>query len=166
MEGLIQQPQAEQQPAAQPQAEQPQGMEQDTPIEQDQAYQEGTKFVNDELYGGQTGDDIARAIEGNKNPEDILAFLTLQLVVKADEVTGGNMAEENYIPFAADVLEEVAEVAEAAGVEVDEVMIGNIFKKMIINWLKDNGVDTTQIEQSMSQISDEDYKQVYNQLGE
>lgn len=147
MNGLLQQQPTEQTPP----------QEEEYPLEEDEAYQKATKWVYEQLYKGEFGEKIAKIVRAMPEPNGALADVTYRLTEKADEITGSNIAEENLIPLGVFVLEEVLEVAEAAGKEIDEAGVSKIFKKIILTWLRESGVDTQQMEQAFSQVDDNEF---------
>jgi hypothetical protein len=50
------------------------------------------------------------------------------------------------------VLTEVGDIAEAAGIQVTAAEISGAFKTMLLRFLGENGMDTTQLQQAMDQV--------------
>jgi hypothetical protein len=72
-------------------------------------------------------------------------------VAVADEAVDG-IPEESLVGFAADVLGEVADIAEAAGLQVKGAQIAKAVQMMLIRFVTEQGLDPTQLQQAMARI--------------
>jgi hypothetical protein len=161
MEGLLgQQAQGQQPPRQQGgpiPAEDVMDDQEEVPEEQDQALIAAYQWVHSQLYQGPVGEQIAEVVGSMPNPVAALSDISYKLTQAADTQTQGQIAEENLVPLAVFVMNEVLEMAEKAGATVSSADVSKIFKKMIITYLKDNGMDTTQIEQAMAAVDDNEF---------
>lgn len=121
--------------------------------EDDPNYQAGLKIAMDALYKQGGAKDVAKAVQGSRDPAGALAEVTYSIIAVADERTEGKIPDELLVSFGVDVLTEVAEIAEAAGVQVSADVIGQATQKMLVRFLQENGMDTSEIEQAMAQIN-------------
>lgn len=162
MNGILsQQPAAQEEPQAQPEPEQ---MEEEVPESDDPALLEAYKWVHNKLYSEDFGDRIADAVKSLDGIETTLANIAYKLTQGADTATQGNIAEENLVPLGVFVLNEVFEIAEASGAQIGPDAVNRAFKTLILTWLQDNGHDTAEMEQAMSQVDDEQFAQVTNSV--
>lgn len=159
MNGILSQQPAQQEPMPQ-QAEE--GMEEEVPESEDPALMEAYKWVHNKLYAEGMSDKIAEVVKSLDGIDTTLANIAYKLTQGADTATQGNIAEENLVPLGVFVLNEVFEIAEASGAQIGPESVNNAFKKLILVWLQDNGHDTAQMEQAMSQVGDEQFSQVTN----
>jgi hypothetical protein len=88
-----------------------------------------------------------------------LANTAYEIVTIVDERTEGAIPDELLVLFAAKILEEVAEIGEAAGVPMQPSDVALALKQMILRFLGEQGVDTTQLQQAMDQVDPEEFNQ-------
>jgi len=165
MAGMInekmQAPAAEMDPAAAMQA----GAEQMAPEadESNPAYQAAMEFAMEALYGQQAAKGVAESLRLAGDPVEGLANTAYEIVSIIDEKTNGEVPDELLVLLATNVLEEVGEIAEAAGIDVSPANIAAALKQMILRFLGEQGVDTTQLEQAMGQVNPEEFNQLAQQ---
>lgn len=138
------------------QAAQPEADGQD---EQDPSYQQALKFAMDALYKSGAAKQIAQQIASSDSPSDALADAAYNIVSITDEKTNGAVPDELLVLFASSVLKEVADIAEAAGVKVKSTDLAEAMKTMILRYLGEQGVDTSQLESAMSQVDPSTFDQ-------
>lgn len=159
MPGLIQQnmqpAQGEEQVPAGAMAEGEEGPDPET----DPGYQQAMEFAMQALYGNEAARDIAKALKSSQSLPDAMANTAYEIVSIVDEKTDGAVPDELLVLFATKVLEEVAEIADAAGVEPQPADVALALKQMILRYLGEQGVDTTQLQQAMDQVNPEDFNQ-------
>lgn len=160
MAGLIQdqlqqQPQQPQQPANQePMADD--GPDPDT----DPGYQQAMMLAMKALYEGEAAKDVAKTLKGSQNLVDALANTAYDIVSIVDERTDGAIPDELLVLFATRVLEEVAEIADAAGLDPQPRDVAEALKQMILRYLGEQGVDTSQLQQAMDQVNPDDFNKL------
>jgi hypothetical protein len=174
MAGLIQQQMNAGAPAPQPGMEQPmpeqamgeeqmpegemeegEGPDPDT----DPGYNQAMEFAMEALYGQAAAKDIAKSLKAGGDPVESLANTAYEIVTIVDERTEGAIPDELLVLFAAKILEEVAEIGEAAGVAMQPSDVALALKQMILRFLGEQGVDTSQLQQAMDQVDPEEFNQ-------
>jgi hypothetical protein len=125
----------------------------------DPGYNQAMEFAMDAMYGQGAAKDMAKSLKSGGNPVDSLANTAYEVVSIVDERTDGAIPDELLVLFATRILEEVAEIAEAAGVPVQPADIALALKQMILRFLGEQGVDTTQLQQAMDQVNPEEFNQ-------
>jgi ketopantoate reductase len=157
--GGPEQAQAQSAPPAQampPGGEAPQGAQEEQdeePLnEDDPTFKSAIDFVMQALYSAQAAKDIAKQLKSAPDLQTGMADVAYNITAIADEKTQGSLADEYLAPLAMKVLEEVVEIADAAGLQPTPESVAIAFKTMILRYLQEQGVDTTQLDQAMSQI--------------
>ena len=121
----------EQMPAEQmPMGEMAEGEGQDP--DTDPGYQQAMAFSMEALYGKEAAKNVAKSLQTGGNPVDALANTAYEIVSIVDERTDGAIPDELLVLFASRILEEVAEIAEAAGVEMRPSDVALALKQMIL----------------------------------
>ncbi len=153
MAGLIQQqmPQAQQAPQAQePEAD-----------ESNPAFVQALEFAMKALYEGGAAKQMAQGLRMQaNNVPDALAHAAYEAVSIVDERTEGAVPDELLVLLASRVLEEVAEIADAAGLEVKPSDVALALKQMILRFLGEQGADTTQLQQAMDSVDPEEFNRM------
>ena len=147
MQGLLQQP--TEQPAEQPVEDGgPDGFG-------DPALTKSIEYVGERLYSEEIGAEIAAAFDSSPtdNP-DAIALIAYKLTQKADEASGGEIAEENLSLLGMLTLNEVLTVAEAAGMPIDPETGAKAMKRMVVMFAADNGIPIEQIQKAFSQVNE------------
>lgn len=138
----------------------------DNDADSNPAYQAAMEVVMQALYKNGGAKDVAKAMQGN-DPAQALADMSYQIVQVADERTNGEVPDELLASLASDVITEVAEVAEAAGIKIDGQVVSKAMQLMIVRFLKDQGVDPSQIQQQMAALDQQaNVGQVLNKAAE
>lgn len=119
-------------------------------------YQQAVQLAMEALYSGKAAKDVARGMKGARDPVETLANTAYEIVSIVDERTQGAIPDEMLVPFAVFVLGEVAEIAQAANVNMRPADIVLALKQMILRYLGEQGVDTTQLQQAMDQADPEE----------
>jgi len=115
------------------------------------AYQAALKFAHDALYKNGAAKDVARAIATAQDPVEARANTAYDMVSTVDEKTNGEVPDELVVSLATDILGEVADIAEAAGVKVKGEQIAGAMQKMLVRYVTENGGDASQLQAAMSQ---------------
>jgi hypothetical protein len=162
MAGLIRNEMAGQKPEAAPMPpEQPmQGQMQ--PGQEDQGGEEvdernpefisAMKFALKVLYQSGAADDIAKQLRASKNKQEGLANVAYEITTVVDERTDGKVPRELIGLLAMAILNEIVDIAEAAKMDIQPQDAAGAFKDMLLRYLGENGVDTSQLQQGMDQI--------------
>lgn len=125
-------------------------------------YQAAIEYAMQALYQNGGAKQLAQALRAADDPATAMADAAYQMMTIIDEQTDGEIPDEELVPLAVDVLTEVADVAEAAGVEADGQTVASAMQQMLLRFVRENGGDTAQLEQAMAQV---DMSQ-FNQIGE
>jgi len=125
--------------------------------EDNPAYQAAMEFAMEALYGNKAAKGVAEALRTAQDPVEGLANTAYEMVSIIDEKTNGEVPDELLVLLATNVLEEIAEIAEAAGLDVSPATVAAALKQMILRFLGEQGVDTTQLEQAMGQVNPEEF---------
>jgi len=125
--------------------------------ESNQGFAKATQFAMEALYANKAANDIAKALRTAPDKVEAMANTAYEIVSITDEKTDGAVPDELLAAFATFVLEEVAEIAEAAGLEVKPSEVALALKQMILRFLGEQGVDTTQLQQAMDQVDPEEF---------
>jgi hypothetical protein len=168
MAGLIQQnmsPAPEQQAAPMPAPEQqmaPAPEQQMAPEKDasDPGYQAALEFAMTALYSKKAAKDIAVSLRANKDPVDALSNTAYEIMSIIDERTQGAVPDELLALLATNILEEIASIAEAANIPVKPSDLALALKQMILRFLGEQGVDTTQLQQAMDQVDPEEFNRM------
>ena len=123
----------------------------------DPGYQQAMAFSMEALYGKEAAKNVAKSLTTGGDPVDALANTAYEIVSIVDERTEGAIPDELLVLFASRILEEVAEIAEAAGVQVRPSDVALALKQMILRFLGEQGVDTSQLQQAMDQVDPEEF---------
>jgi len=175
MAGLIQQQMGAGAPAPQPQVqpgmgqapmpdeqmamgemEEGEGPDPDT----DPGFQQAMQFSMEALYGKEAAKNVAKGLKAGGSPVDALANTAYEIVSIVDERTDGAIPDELLVLFASNILEEVAEIGEAAGMQYQPADVAMALKQMILRFLGEQGLDTTQLQQAMDQVNPEEFNRL------
>lgn len=133
-----------------------QGMEEGAD-EDDPNYIQALSFAMDVLYEKEAAKNVAQSLRGAQDPVEALANTAYEITSIVDERTDGNVPDDYLVLLATRILEEVAEIAEAAGIQIRPSDIALALKQMILRYLGEQGVDTTQLQQAMDQVNPEEF---------
>jgi hypothetical protein len=109
------------------------------------------EVVQQSLYGAEAALDVSKALKSAPSVEQGLAETAYEMVAVADEAVGG-LPDEGLVGFAAEVLGEVADIAEAAGIKVKGAQIAKAVQMMLVRFVTEQGLDPTQLQQAMAQV--------------
>jgi hypothetical protein len=165
VEDAMQQAPAAQQPpmpaeGAAPPPEMEEAQEGGDAPEDDPGFTQAMAFAMEALYKRKAAKDIATTLRDSGSTVDALADTAYNIVSIVDEKTEGAVSDDLLALFASRILEEVVEIAQAAGVEVKPSDIALALKKMILRFLGEHGMDTTQLEQAMDQVNPEEFNRM------
>lgn len=173
MQGLIKQQMAPEQEAMPAEAEQmpPESMEEMDEGEgpdpdTDPNYTTALKFAMQALYENGAAEGVAKSLRNARDPVDGLANTAYEIVGIVDERTDGAVPDELFALLATKILGEVADIGEAAGVQYKPSDIALSLKTMILRYLGEQGMDTTQLQQAMDQVDPEEFNRMAAAEGE
>jgi len=116
------------------------------------AFQTAVKLAMQAMYSSNAAGDIAKQLKSAPNPVEGLANVAYEITSVVDERTGGEVPDELIVLLAITILQEVADIGEAAGADVSPQNVAEAFKQMLLRFLGENGMDTTQLQQAMDQV--------------
>ena len=153
MAGMLQLP--EKQPAAMPSAQQPAQPADNQGDGESPAYAEAMGMARKALYADEAARDVAKAMKSAPSPEQGLAETAYEMVSIVDEATQGRVPDEELVALAAEILGEVADIAQAAGVEVKGAVVAKAMQMMLVRYVTEQGLDPSQLQQAMAQVDPE-----------
>ena len=159
MAGLIQQQMAPGQPE-QPMPEEPmpqEGMapegDDDSINEDDPGFKEALAIVMRGLYEAGAAEDLAQALQSEDDIATAMADNGYKMVsIATDSVD----IDPETLPLLAIVtLQEIAEIAEAAGIKATPNDVAEAFRMMLLQALEESGADITELEQATAEVDPE-----------
>jgi hypothetical protein len=120
--------------------------------EDDPAFQAALQLAMQALYEGEAARDVAQGLQSAPDPVTGLANTAYEIVSVVDERTDGQVPDELLVLLSVTILQEVAEIGEAAGVDTSPQVVAEAFKQMLLRFLGEQGMDTTQLEQAMAEV--------------
>ena len=133
-------------------------LDQDNP-----AFQAALQFAMQALYENGAARDVAESLKaGAEDTAMVLADTAYEMVSIVDERTDGEVPDELIALLAITILQEVADIGEAAGVDVSPENLADAFKEMLLRFLAEQGMDTTQLEQAMTEVDPSVFQQAAN----
>lgn len=159
MEGLIKQQMAPQQePMPEDAAAAPAPGNEDP--EDNPGFGQAMAYVMEVLYEKGADENIAKSLRGQQDVVEALANTAYEITSIVDERTEGAVPDELFALLATRILEEVAEIGEAAGMDIKPSEIALALKQMILRFLGEQGMDTTQLQQAMDQVDPEEFNRM------
>lgn len=131
--------------------------------ENNPVFQQALTFAYEALYKNGAAKGVAQQLKSAPNLADGMADVAYNITSIIDEKTNGDVPDELLVPLAMNVLEEVGEIAEAAGMKPQPEDVAVAFKTMILRYLGEQGVDTTQLQQAMDQVDPSQFRQAADQ---
>lgn len=141
----------------------PMGEEGEGADESDPVFQQALTYAYEALYKNQAAKDVAEQLKAAPSVADGMADVAYSITEVIDERTDGEVPDELLMPLAMQVLEEVGEIAEAAGLDPQPEDVAQAFKTMILRYLGEQGIDTTQLQQAMDQVDPAEFRKLAEQ---
>lgn len=145
--------------------EAPEANDKSTPGEDNPAFRQALTLAYEALYANKAAKDIATTLKSQGDLADSMANVAYEVTSIIDERTDGQVPDELLVPLAMNVLTEVGEIAEAAGLDPQPEDIATAFKTMILRYLGEQGIDTTQLQQAMDQVDPAQFRNVVGEAG-
>jgi len=123
------------------------------------AYKAALTFAMKALYSNGGAKHVADSLKKARDPVEALANTAYSMTALVDEKTQGSVPDELFALLAAKILQEVADIAEAAHIDLKPSDIAMALKDMILRYLGEQGVDTSKLQQAMSQVNPEEFNQ-------
>ena len=131
--------------------------------EKNPVFQQALTFAYEALYAKEAAKDVAQQLKSAQSLADGMADVAYNITSVIDEKTQGQVPDELLVPLGMALLQEVAEVADAAGLSPSPEDVAGAFKTMILRYLGEQGVDTTQLQQAMDQVNPAVFRQAAEQ---
>jgi hypothetical protein len=125
----------------------PKGVDENNP-----AFVQALKFAMSVLYEQDAADDVAKQLKANQDKVEALSNIAYDLTTTVDEKTEGQVPRELIALLSMAILKEVVDIAEAMKLGITPKDAADAFKQMLLRYLGENGVDTSQLQQSMDKI--------------
>ena len=132
----------------------PKGVDENNP-----AFVQALKFAMSVLYEQDAADDVAKQLKAGQDKVEALSNIAYDLTTTVDEKTEGQVPDELIALLAMAILKEVIDIAEALKMGITPKDAADAFKQMLLRYLGENGVDTSQLQQSMDKIDPKVFEQ-------
>lgn len=145
--------------------EQTQGMPQENEAaeggadENDPAFKGALEYAMKVLYEEQAAKDVSQSLKSAPSVSQGMADVAYDITSIVDEKTQGAVPDELLVLLGMRILEEIAEIADASGLNPSTADVAQSFKTMLLRFLQENGVDTAQLQQAMDQVDPSVFEQ-------
>lgn len=133
-------------------------VENEEQAEDNPIFQQALTYAYEALYAQEAAKDVAKQLKSAPSLADGMSDVAYNITSIIDERTDGQVPDEMLVPLAMNVLEEVGEIADAAGMDPQPEDVATAFKTMILRYLGEQGVDTTQLQQAMDQVNPSEFR--------
>ena len=125
----------------------------------DPGFQSAIAFTQKVLYEDGAAREVAQSLQSAPDRVEGLAMTAYEMTATVDERTDGAVVEDLLNPLGMKILEEVVEIGEAAGLQYQPSEVAQAFQQMLLRFLGEQGVDTTELKAQMDQIDPEAFNQ-------
>lgn len=126
----------------------------------DPNYTGALKFAMQALYQNGAAEGVAESLRTSRDPVEGLSNTAYEITSIVEERTQGAVPDELFALLATKILQEVADIGEAAGMNYKPSDIALALKQMILRYLGEQGMDTTQLQQAMDQVDPEEFNRM------
>lgn len=128
--------------------------------ENDPGFRGALEIALQALYEAGAAEDVAQALVSAPDPVEGLANTAYEMVSVASERSDPPIDEE-YLPLLAIVLlQELSDIAEAAGKPYQPSQVAEALKQMTLRFLQEQGADIGQLQAAMDQVDPAAFDQV------
>lgn len=120
--------------------------------EKNPAFVQAMRYAMQVLYEQNAADDVAKQLNAGQDKVEALANIAYEITTVVDEKTNGEVPRDLIALLAMAILNEVIDIAQATKIELTSADAAGAFKIMLLRYLGENGVDTSQLQQSMDQV--------------
>jgi hypothetical protein len=120
--------------------------------ENNPAFLRALKFAMRVLYEQKAAGDVAQQLRVATDKTEALGNIAYEIVSTVDERTEGTVPRELLGLLAMAILKEVIDIGQAAKMDITPQNAAGAFKNMLLRYLGENGVDTSQLQQGMDKI--------------
>lgn len=121
--------------------------------ERNPAFLRAMKYAMRVLYEQKAAGDVAQQLRAAKDKTEALGNIAYEITQTVDERTEGTVPRELIGLLAMAILKEVIDIAQAAKMDVTPENAAGALKNMILRYLGENGVDTSQLQQAMDKVN-------------
>ncbi|WP_445012163.1 hypothetical protein [Vreelandella stevensii] len=130
------------------------------PDENHPAFQAAIQMGNTALYQEGAADNIHKQLLATDDPVNEMANIAYEITAIMDERTEGQVPDELLILLGTVMLNEVADIAIASGIELMPADLANAMKTMILRYVGEMGHDTQELQAAMDAIPPEQFNQM------
>lgn len=123
------------------------------------AFKAAIEYANKVLYEQQAAKEVSQSLKSAQSVSKGMADVAYDISSIVDEKTQGQVPDELLMLMGMKILEEVADIAEASGLKPSNQDVAEAFKLMLLRFLQEQGMDTSQLQQAMDQIDPSVYDQ-------
>ena len=123
------------------------------------AFKAAIQYANKVLYEQQAAKDVSQSLKSAQSVSKGMADVAYDIASIVDEKTQGQVPDELLMLLGMKILEEIADIAEASGLQPSNQDVADAFKQMLLRFLQEQGMDTSQLQQAMDQIDPSVYDQ-------
>lgn len=116
------------------------------------AFETAVQYALSALYENGAAKDIVQALKSAPDRVDGLADNAYRISEIVDERTNGEIPDEEVAFLGAEILEEIVDIGDAAGLNYTPQEIAAAFRQMILRFLQEQGADTRELESAMDQV--------------
>lgn len=110
------------------------------------------KYAMRVLYEQNAAGDVAKQLRSAQDKSQAVGDIAYTIVQTVDERTDGKVPRELIGLLAMAILKEVIDIGQAAKLDITPQDAAAAFKNMLLRYLGENGVDTSQLQQGMDKI--------------
>jgi hypothetical protein len=116
------------------------------------AYMKALEMAMSRLYEEGAAEGLAKALSAAPDPAQAMAEQARLMLQGVDDMTGGEVADEEFMALGLELLGEVAEIAEGAGMALDGKTIAMAAREFILGVTEDLGGDTAPVREAMASM--------------
>ena len=126
--------------------------------ESEQAFVDAMRVALVKLYEGDVSDGIAKALTGYSAADKVTGIVEQAQVLfnLADDVTEGTVPDEFYVMFGLQLMGEIVQIAQAAGITVSGREMADASKRFILQTVREMGGDTAELERAMGSVDQDE----------
>jgi hypothetical protein len=103
---------------------------------------------------------------GGNNPAKSISDVSTMIITQLDKRSGGSIPETVILPAAAEILEQVSELAESADLfPVDEAVMAHAAQLMVVDLAEEYGVNQDEIQEMLNSTDQAELKQIEDEQG-
>ena len=130
----------------------------------DPSYQQALQEARSRLYSKEVAEGLARALMSAPDVATGIADQTKALLEATDELTQGTVPDELYMMLGIELMGDVGEMAEAAGMTVTGADLVKAMRQFMLAVIEDMGGDVNDLNAAMSQIDPQQAGGMLDQL--